>query len=75
MIYRLNMARPQLQKGVKAKCSTAAFPKLFTFREVESRFLFLQCHAPSLRTAALPPCSPLDIRDPLREDRGFFDGG
>jgi hypothetical protein len=33
MIYRLNMARPQLQKGVKAKCSTAAFPKLFTFRE------------------------------------------
>jgi hypothetical protein len=32
---------------VKAKCITASFPKLFTFREVESLFLLLQCHTPS----------------------------
>jgi hypothetical protein len=33
MIYGLSLAWPQLQKGAKAKSSTAAFPKLFTFRE------------------------------------------
>jgi hypothetical protein len=37
---------PAAEESENAKCSTAAFPKLFTFREVESRFLLLQCHAP-----------------------------
>jgi hypothetical protein len=60
---RLSLARPQLQ----TKCSSAAFPKLFTCREVERRFLLLQCHAP-------PPCLPPDIKDSLKEDVGFFDG-
>jgi hypothetical protein len=27
------LAQPQLQKGARAKCSTAVFPKVFTFRE------------------------------------------
>jgi hypothetical protein len=46
MTYRLSLAQPQLQKRVKEKCSIVASPKLFMFREVESRFLLLQCHAP-----------------------------
>jgi hypothetical protein len=28
-----DLAQPQLQKEARAKCSTAAFPKMFTFRE------------------------------------------
>jgi hypothetical protein len=27
------LAQPQPQKGVRAKCTTAAFPKMFTFKE------------------------------------------
>jgi hypothetical protein len=27
------LAQPQLQKGARAKCSIAAFPKIFTFKE------------------------------------------
>jgi hypothetical protein len=30
---------------------------------------------PSLRSVAPPPCLPLDIKDSLNEDWGFFDGG
>jgi hypothetical protein len=30
---------------------------------------------PSLRTVAPPPCLPLDIKDSLKEDTRFFDGG
>jgi hypothetical protein len=37
---------PSHRREWEAKCSTDAFPKLFTFREVESRFLLLQCHTP-----------------------------
>jgi hypothetical protein len=44
MIYRVSLAWSQLQKGLRAKCSTAAFPNLF--REVESKFLLLQCYTP-----------------------------
>jgi hypothetical protein len=29
---------------------------------------------PSPRTAAPPPCLPLDIKDSLKEDKRFFDG-
>jgi hypothetical protein len=38
MIYRLSLAWPQQQKGAKAKCSTAAFSKMFTSREVITGF-------------------------------------
>jgi hypothetical protein len=27
------LAQPQPQKGARAKCSTAAFPKMFMFKE------------------------------------------
>jgi hypothetical protein len=37
---------PATEESEKAKCSTAASPKLFMFSEVESRFLLLRCHAP-----------------------------
>jgi hypothetical protein len=50
-------------EGGKAKCSTAAFPKLFTMSR------------PSLRTVAPLPCLPLDIKDSLKEDMRLFDGG
>jgi hypothetical protein len=30
---------------------------------------------PSPRTVAPPPCLPLDKKDSLKEDMGFFDGG
>jgi hypothetical protein len=30
---------------------------------------------PSLRTVAPPPCLPLDIKDSLKENLRFFDGG
>jgi hypothetical protein len=30
---QVELAQPQPQKGVRAKCSTAAFPKMFTCRE------------------------------------------
>jgi hypothetical protein len=32
----------------------------------------ISCH--SLRTAAPPPCLPLEIKDSLKEDTRFFDG-
>jgi hypothetical protein len=76
---RLSLAWPQLQKGAKAKYSTAAFPKLFMFRERTQVSLVTMSH-PSQRTVAPPPCLPLDIKDSLRRMRvflmaGFFDGG
>jgi hypothetical protein len=33
IICRLGWEQPQLQKGMRAKCSTAAFPTMFTSRE------------------------------------------
>jgi hypothetical protein len=66
---------PQLQKGAKAKCSTAAFPKLFAFREVGTQVSLVTMSRPSPRTAAPPPCLPLDIKVSLKGDRRFFDGG
>jgi hypothetical protein len=59
----------------EAKCSTAAFPKLFMFREVGSQVSLVTMSCPSLRTVAPPPCLPLDIKDSLKEDTRFFDGG
>jgi hypothetical protein len=59
----------------KAKCSTAAFPKLFTFREVGKKVSIVTISRPFLRTVAPFPCLPLDIEHLLKEDERFFDGG
>jgi hypothetical protein len=72
---RLSLAWPQLQKGVMAKCSTAAFPKLFTFREVGMQVFLVTMSHPFWRTVAPPPCLTLDIKDSLKEDARFLDGG
>jgi hypothetical protein len=74
MIYRLSLAWPQLQKSAKARCSTSAFLKLFTFREVESMFVLLQCHIPSPELL-FTSLFTLDIKESLKEDMRFFDGG
>jgi hypothetical protein len=59
----------------KAECSTAAFPKLFKFREAGRQFSLVTMSHPSLRTVAPPPCLPQDIKDLLKEDLRFFVGG
>jgi hypothetical protein len=68
MIYRLSRRQPE------AKCSTAAFSKLFTFREVGMQVSLVTMSLPFWRTVAPPPCLSLDIKDWLKEDRRFFDG-
>jgi hypothetical protein len=69
--WQAEFGRPQLQK--KAKCSTAAFPKLFRFREVGTQVSLVTMSLPSPRTVAPPPfCLPLDIKDSLKEEAGFF---
>jgi hypothetical protein len=60
---------------LEAKCSTAAFPKLFMLREVESQVPLVAMSRPSPRDVAPPPCLPLDIKDLLQKDPRFFDGG
>jgi hypothetical protein len=62
------LARPQPQKRAKAKCSTAAFTKLFTFREVGTQVSLVTMSHPSPRTVAPPPCLPLYIKDSLKKD-------
>jgi hypothetical protein len=62
-------------EGGKAKCSTAAFPKLFTFSEVRSQVSLVTVSHPSPITVAPPPCLPLDIKVSLKEDGRFLDGG
>jgi hypothetical protein len=59
----------------ETKCSTAAFPKLFMFTEVGMQVSLVTMSHPSQRTVAPPPCLPLDIKDSLKEDMRFFDGG
>jgi hypothetical protein len=46
MSCRLSLVHPWPQNKVRIRCRTAAFPNMFTFREVDQRFLLLQCHAP-----------------------------
>jgi hypothetical protein len=52
-------------EGGKAKHSTAAFPKLFTFREVGEQVSLVVLSHPSPRTVT-PPCLPVDIKDLLK---------
>jgi hypothetical protein len=61
------VAWPQLQKGAKAEYSTAAFPKLFKFREVGTQVSLVTMSRPSPRTVVPPSCLPL-----LKEDKGGF---
>jgi hypothetical protein len=60
--------------AAEAKFSTAAFLKLFMFREIGIWVSLVKMSRPSLRTVAPPPCLPLDIKDSLKEDTVFFDG-
>jgi hypothetical protein len=59
---------PDTEPG-KAKCSTAAFPKLCTFRKRAG----FSCY----NVTTPPPCSPPYIKDSLKEDAGDWlrDGG
>jgi hypothetical protein len=54
---------PAPEEREKAKCSTAAFPKLFTVREAGPQVSLVTMTHPSPRTAAPPPCLPLGIKD------------
>jgi hypothetical protein len=56
---------------VKTKCSTSAFPNIFTFRERAG----FSCYnvIPFLRTVAPPPCLPLFIKDSLKKDQGLVE--
>jgi hypothetical protein len=45
------------------------------FREVEMQVSLVTMSHPSQRTVAPPPCLTLDIKDSLKEDARFFDGG
>jgi hypothetical protein len=54
---------------MKARCSSsAAFPKLFMFREAVMQVSPVTMSHPFPRTAA-PPCLPLGIKDSLKEDK------
>jgi hypothetical protein len=44
-------------------------------REVGKQVFLVTLSFPSLRTVAPPPCLLLDIKDSLKEDVSFFDGG
>jgi hypothetical protein len=48
---------------VKAKYSTAAFPKMFMFKEAGSQVSFVTMSCPSLRTVAPPSSLPLYVKD------------
>jgi hypothetical protein len=48
---------------------------LFTFREVGTQVSLVTMSCPSPSTVAPPPYLPLDLKDSLKEDRRFFDGG
>jgi hypothetical protein len=53
----------------------SCFPKLFRFREVATQVSLVTVSCPSPRTVAPPPCLPLAIKDSLKEDARFSDGG
>jgi hypothetical protein len=65
---------PAAEESKKARCSTAAFPKLFTFREVGTQVSPVTMSRPSLRTVAPPPCLPVDVKDSLKEDERILMG-
>jgi hypothetical protein len=64
---------PSRRREQEAKCSTAAFPKLFTFREREQVSLVTMSLS-SPRTVAPPPCLPLGIRLAEEGCEGFLMG-
>jgi hypothetical protein len=62
---------PASEESKKVSCSTAAFPKLFTFREVARAGFSCYNVTPLPRELLLH----LDVKDWLKEDEKFFDGG
>jgi hypothetical protein len=62
---------PAAEESQKAKCNTAAFPKVFTFRERAG----FSCYnvMPFPKNCAPAPCLPLYIKDLLKEDRGLVE--
>jgi hypothetical protein len=56
---------PATEEGEKAKCRTAAFPKLFKFRELGMQVSLVTMSRP----VAPPPCLPLDIKQKTLEAR------
>jgi hypothetical protein len=63
---------PATEKSERQKCSTAAFPELFVFREAGMQVSPVTVSRPSPRTVAPPTCLPLDIKDLLKEDMRVF---
>jgi hypothetical protein len=59
------LSSPQLQKSVRAKCSTASFPNI---QRVGSQVSAVTMSHPSPRNIAPPPCLPPYIKDSLKED-------
>jgi hypothetical protein len=72
MIYRLFGKSPAAEESERQKCSTAAFHRLFMFREVGTQVSLVTMSRSSLRTVAPPPCIPLHIKDLLKEDVEVF---
>jgi hypothetical protein len=63
---------PDAEETEKARCISAAFPKLFVFREAGMQVPLVIISCPSPKTAALPSCLPLGIKDSLNEDCDAF---
>jgi hypothetical protein len=66
---------PAAEESKKARCSSAAFPKLFIFREGGMQVPLVTMSCPSPRTAAPRPCLPLGIKDSLKEVVRLFGWG
>jgi hypothetical protein len=65
---------PAAEESEKARCSSAASPKLFTFRGAGMQVSLIAMSRPP-QTVALPPPLPLGIKDSLKEDLRLFDEG
>jgi hypothetical protein len=62
------------EENKKVRSSSAAFPKLFMFREAGTQVPCVTMSHPSPRTAAPPPCLPLGVKDSLKKHVKLLDG-
>jgi hypothetical protein len=68
MIYRLSLARPQPQKGVKENAAQLLFLScLHSEKEIGKQVSLVTVSLPSLTTVAPSPSLPLHIKDSLKE--------
>jgi hypothetical protein len=67
---RQEAAHLLFQDCYSPRSRTAASTKLFAFGEAGTQVSPVTMSSPSTRVTALP-CSPLFIKDPLKEDRDF----